>query len=155
MLAQEKILWYQKSREEWLEYGDRNTRYFHGVATNTRRRNRITSLQDESGNWIDQPEELEDHAMRYYSNLFFVHDTAPSFHMQNSFPTLEEHTLRHLARDVIDEEIFSIVKSFGAFKAPGLDGFHAIFYHSQWQLIGQSFCELIRNIFDDPRKVLI
>jgi len=29
VLRQEEILWYQKSRENWVKLGDRNTSFFH------------------------------------------------------------------------------------------------------------------------------
>lgn len=40
----------------------------------------------------------------------------------------------------------------GGFKAPGPDGFQAIFYQSQWSIVGDDFCHLIMEIFDEPRK---
>lgn len=48
-LANEELLWFQKSRAKWLECGDRNTRYFHGVTTIRRQRNIISSLLDDNG----------------------------------------------------------------------------------------------------------
>ena len=33
-------------------------------------------------------------------------------------------------------------------KAPGLDGFHALFYQNQWSVVGQSLCSMVRDAFD-------
>lgn len=43
-LAQEEILWFQKSREQQALYGDRNTKYFHTQTLNRSRRNKIHAL---------------------------------------------------------------------------------------------------------------
>lgn len=50
-------------------------------------------------------------------------------------------------------KIYSTVKNFGHFKAPGPDGFQAIFCQSQWQIIGSSFCNMIRSILSNPRRI--
>lgn len=41
----------------------------------------------------------------------------------------------------------------GGFKASRPDGFQAIFFQKQWQTIGREFCDLVKQIFDEPRKV--
>lgn len=46
---EEEIYWKEKSRETWLQEGDRNTRYFQGCVKFRRVKNRITSLVDENG----------------------------------------------------------------------------------------------------------
>lgn len=45
ILYQEELLWFQRSREEWITSGDRNTPYYHAAATVRKARNTITSLQ--------------------------------------------------------------------------------------------------------------
>lgn len=36
-------------------------------------------------------------------------------------------------------------------KAPGLDGSHANFFQSQWDAVGRSVCDSIRNISESRR----
>jgi hypothetical protein len=45
MHMQFEIFWHQRSRVNWISYGDRNTRFFHNAVTIRRRRNLIVSLQ--------------------------------------------------------------------------------------------------------------
>lgn len=59
ILAKEEILWYLKSRAKWIEFGDRNTKYFHGVTTIRRRKNHTSSLQNSQGVRISDHFELE------------------------------------------------------------------------------------------------
>lgn len=45
LLTKEEIHWKQRSSNNWLHEGDRNTTYFHNTATDRRRRNTIHQLQ--------------------------------------------------------------------------------------------------------------
>ncbi|XP_074271496.1 uncharacterized protein LOC141595430 [Silene latifolia] len=54
VLAQEELLWYQKSRVDLIKDGDRNTSYFHNSTLVRRWRNRITTLKNGEGAWTDE-----------------------------------------------------------------------------------------------------
>ncbi|KAK8582503.1 hypothetical protein V6N13_069280 [Hibiscus sabdariffa] len=55
ILDQEELLWKQKSRSDWISFGDRNTAYFHKRATINKRINRISKLQLANGEWCEDP----------------------------------------------------------------------------------------------------
>ncbi|XP_057426143.1 uncharacterized protein LOC130719539 [Lotus japonicus] len=44
ILTQEELTWFQKSREKWVKFGDRNTRFFHTQTVVRRKRNKIHGL---------------------------------------------------------------------------------------------------------------
>jgi uncharacterized coiled-coil DUF342 family protein len=46
---QEEIMWKQRSRIQWLNEGDNNTKFFHQKASRRRNKNRITQLSQEDG----------------------------------------------------------------------------------------------------------
>lgn len=46
-------MWKQSSRNRWLKEGDKNTKYFHCRANQRNRRNLITGLEDDNGNWVE------------------------------------------------------------------------------------------------------
>ena len=43
----EEILWRQRAKTAWLKEGDRNTKYFHSVASKRKRNNRISRIQED------------------------------------------------------------------------------------------------------------
>lgn len=44
-------------------------------------------------------------------------------------------------------------KAIFIWESSRMDGFQAIFYKSQWDVVGDSFCSLIRSIFGDLSKI--
>lgn len=48
LLEEEEKYWSIRSREEWLLWGDRNTKWFHSLACHRRKRNKIDSLVNEN-----------------------------------------------------------------------------------------------------------
>ena len=51
VLLQEELFWFQKSREQWVRLGDRNTRFFHMQTVMRRKRNKIHGLFMDDGSW--------------------------------------------------------------------------------------------------------
>jgi hypothetical protein len=41
------LYWRQQTRVQWTQLGDRNTAFFHAVATQRRQTNNITSVDDQ------------------------------------------------------------------------------------------------------------
>ncbi|XP_070010645.1 uncharacterized protein [Nicotiana sylvestris] len=55
VLRMEEDFWKLRSRINWLNEGDANTRLFHISTINRLRHNRITHFKDNVGNWIEDP----------------------------------------------------------------------------------------------------
>ncbi|XP_074314900.1 uncharacterized protein LOC141651074 [Silene latifolia] len=73
ILEREEILWYQKSRVNFIKDGDRNTSYFQ-VSTLIRRwRNRINSLKNDEGIWVENREDVKQLVIDYYKKLYTDH----------------------------------------------------------------------------------
>lgn len=69
ILQQEELLWYQKSRKEWIAFGDRNTSYYHRSTMIRRNQNKIGSLRI-NGEWSSDPAVLQQHVKEYFPGLF-------------------------------------------------------------------------------------
>src|ERR1044072_4026269 len=72
ILLQEELMWYQKSREQWVRFGDRNTNFFHTQTVIRRKRNKIHGMFIGNGVWSTDEEELEAEAHLFYTNLFYI-----------------------------------------------------------------------------------
>lgn len=88
VLFQEELLWFQKSREDWIHFGDRNTRFFHTSTIVKHSCNHIKSLKDSSGDWIMDELVLKGMAHQFFSELFSVDFTSGStFLSRGNFPS--------------------------------------------------------------------
>lgn len=61
ILNQVELLWYQRSREEWILSGDRNTKFYHAATMTRKQKSIITTLRVDSGEWISEPTTLMNH----------------------------------------------------------------------------------------------
>ncbi|XP_061355974.1 uncharacterized protein LOC133300445 [Gastrolobium bilobum] len=75
------------------------------------------------------------------------------FPVSGQFPPLDVNALHSLRCIPTSEEIRRTVFSMGKFKAPGPDGLQAIFFYTQWETIGNSACNMVKDIFISPGKI--
>ncbi|XP_050207419.1 uncharacterized protein LOC126656837 [Mercurialis annua] len=148
-LYQEELLWLQKSRYDWIIDGDRNSAFFHKKVKQRRRQNRILMLKDDNGVYIDDQSKLQQMAMDYYKSLFKADIVNNGTDLiSGAFPSLNSDVLEKLSKSVSDEDIKQALWDMKPLKAPGPDGLHALFYQSQWGLIGGKVCSFIKSIFN-------
>ena len=69
------------------------------------------------------------------------------------FPEVNPLWLNAMSNKVSEEEIEKVVRCMGSLKAPGPDGFNALFFQNQWPQVCSSVHNFITKIFDDPRHV--
>ncbi|WJX74258.1 hypothetical protein P8452_57931 [Trifolium repens] len=70
LLQKEETLWRQRSRATWLKDGDRNTKFFHGKASQRKKTNCIKKLKDEDGVWWSGQDNVEKVLLHYFDELF-------------------------------------------------------------------------------------
>ncbi|XP_060962155.1 uncharacterized protein LOC115720894 [Cannabis sativa] len=127
LLAKEEQYWQQRSRIDWLQSGDRNTKFFHAKASARNSTNKIKSLKD-----ADE----EDHWA-----LSHVLSTIPT--------TINDDQNEFLLRDFTREDVFFALKYMASDKSPGLDGMSAMFYHHHWHIVGDLVSSVVLNILND------
>ncbi|GLT67469.1 hypothetical protein SLA2020_397770 [Shorea laevis] len=152
LLKCEEDLWFLKSRSQWIQEGDRNTRFFHISTIRRRSYNRIMGLKDPHGTWCYEPIGIQATVLSYFKDLY---TTSHSYSFHDSFmgiteaPIIEHSKWDSLMSPPTDAEILATIKSMKAWKAPGPDGLHAAFFQKFWELINPKLCPEIRMVFDN------
>ncbi|OMO91045.1 Endonuclease/exonuclease/phosphatase [Corchorus capsularis] len=66
----EERFWHQRSRLNWIMYGDRNTRFFHSTTVQRRRRNSISRIKNNDGVWLTEKDDIRGFIVESYKELF-------------------------------------------------------------------------------------
>lgn len=132
MRDQENIFWKQKSRDKWLQDGDRNTKYFHLTTLIRRRNNKIEGLFDDHVQWHTDSGMMKYIAVNFFTDLFSFSNTHDDirFVIPWMFPTIDDLTLSDMYKSVSLLEVKNVIFSIRGLKAPSYDGFLAIFYQN-------------------------
>lgn len=134
--------WAQHSRAKWIREGDRNTRYFHVMASIRRRKNNIEYLK-EGEHMIEDPTEIKMAATNFFKNLFTEeHEIRPVFEGLDFKRLGEQH--EHILTDPFSTaEIDAAVAACDSSKSPGPDGFNFMFIKNSWDLIKEDIYAIV------------
>ncbi|CAJ2670486.1 unnamed protein product [Trifolium pratense] len=148
ILFQEEIHWYQKSREQWVKFGDKNSSFFHAQTIIRRKRNKIHNIQLPTGIWSSDSSIIQHETQKFFKDLF-CSPQSPHNHsfVINTHPIIDADGCGNLTKDVTKEEVTLALNSMKPFKAPGPDGFQCIFFKQYWHIVGDDIYNLVKNAF--------
>ncbi|KAI8525452.1 hypothetical protein RHMOL_Rhmol13G0231200 [Rhododendron molle] len=149
-LLREEMYQHQRSRLNWITYGDKNTAFFHATVIQRRQRNQLTRLKNNEGVWLSEDHEINEHLSEYFSKLFTAtgsRDFEEVLHKVDKCVTDDMNC--KLTRRVSDEEIKEAVFQLGALKTPGPDGFPGLFFQKFWGTVGEDVNEAVKRFFSD------
>ncbi|XP_062013933.1 uncharacterized protein LOC133730332 [Rosa rugosa] len=147
-LAHQERFYCDKSRIKWLSEGDRNTSFFHAMVKVRQLKHSLSVLRDGS-RVIDDPKEISDHVINYFSDLFTadssVIDTGLVSQVIPKIVTNEENA--QLTAIPTSEEIFQVMCSMDHNSSPGPDGFGGVFYMKCWSIVGEDVIQAVQSFF--------
>ena len=137
----------QKSRVQWLALSDRNTSFFHKSLLHRQVRNRIHNLQDDAGNIIHDQQEIGKLASNYFERLLCAPQSPILEDMHAIFPnTISEDSKAIAVAPITNDDIKTALFSIADNKAPGPDGYNALFFKKSWDIIKNDFTVVTSSI---------
>ena len=147
LILMEEISLRQKSRALWLKEGDKNSKFFHRIATSNRNRNTIGQLSID-GEVSTQQAAIKEHIVQFYEQLYTEGEFQRPLLDGLEFNGLAEEDLEGLDRPFSEEEVFNVVKNFNGDKSPGPDGYSMAFYQACWSIIGREVMDVCNEFYD-------
>jgi hypothetical protein len=150
VLDNEESFWRQRSRENWLLYGDSNSAFFHKAANGCKRKRTIFSLKKGDSIVLGDAALLE-HATAFYKDLFGpVIDSGIRL---SGDVWSDEEKLNDVDRAGLDmnfslEEIKDVIDHMEKNKAAGPDGFPIEFYQHCWDIIKFDVLHVFKDLFE-------
>ncbi|XP_031111969.1 uncharacterized protein LOC116015942 [Ipomoea triloba] len=149
VLYQEELIWFQRSREQWITSGDRNTKYYH-IATSVKSSyNKISRLKTDNETWITDELEIRNHVRSYFVNLYKKERSSNIYMLQpRKFPRLADSEWEEVNAPFHPDDIKQALFDMAPCKAPGPDGYTAGFYQKSWSIIGDCVVRYVQEFFE-------
>ncbi|KAL4291241.1 hypothetical protein GQ457_14G017610 [Hibiscus cannabinus] len=109
----------------------------------------VHALRDSNGAWCSDQSHLRSMVVDYYKDLFSSIGSTTSGYLHHGYFMQCTAKMRWVfTTPISDEEVSKTVFEMGPLRAPGVDGFNALFYQRNWSIVGSSVCALVRDTFN-------
>ncbi|XP_077228657.1 uncharacterized protein LOC143861656 [Tasmannia lanceolata] len=127
----EESMVHQKSRLDWLQLGDSNSKFFHSVVRARNIANNIMALEKTNCNITTNPEEIADIPQSYFSSILNS-QRSQTCQCPDPIRKISDQEASWLSRSISNEEIEDVVLKAPSNKAPGPDVFNGSFFQHFW-----------------------
>lgn len=102
---------------------------------------------DRNGTWISEKECLKNLAVTYYKDLFSAESPlAEVDFLRGCFPLIKPVQKLELEKEISWEEVWNALKKMGPLKAPGPNGFPAIFFQRTWNAMVPASVDFVKKL---------
>lgn len=149
LLNKEEAMWHQRSRTNWLKSGDKNTSFFHQIASGRKKRNAIDKIRDANGLFAEEEDRIEQIFCEYFEDLFKSEDT---FDIDATISALDSRVTSDMNKNLdakfTKEEVVAALNQMHPLKGPGLDGIPALFHVKFWSIVEHDVVSVVLDILN-------
>lgn len=157
LLAAEEAFYKKKSRVDWLVEGDQNTAFFHKAVSAKNHHEVIHSLTSLQGNKLTTFDEISDEATKFFKKLLGAVDagvTGCSLDvLKELVVSLSDDDSINLCAAITEEEVIGAIFGIGNEKAPGPDGYTALFFKAAWSIVARDVIDAILWYFESGKII--
>ncbi|CAL5339713.1 unnamed protein product [Camellia sinensis] len=131
---------------DWTLKGDRNTKFFHAMASSRQARNTINSITVGNASF-EEPNAVKQEVWNHFSNMF-TDDWKIRPVLTGDFKSVRSSPSFHLLEaEFSEEEIWAAIKDCNGNKAPGPDGFNLLFFQKFWKLLKVDILNFMKDFY--------
>ncbi|XP_062075434.1 uncharacterized protein LOC133779496 [Humulus lupulus] len=141
----------QKSKIEWIQFGNENSSYFHAYIKQWKRANRITSYISEDGKVEDSYPKVISHFINHFKSVLGCSNKASGkvdYVITDLGPVLSVEDQLALIKPFSNKEVKTTLFCISSIKRPGPDSFGAGFFKSLWKDMGKEISKAVLEFFD-------
>lgn len=149
LLKWEESLLKQKSRCNWIQAGDQNSKFFFRMLQQRKARNSITQLILANGEVCTNQDIIRSEIMDYYKNFL---GTGQNRNGIIDISEFQDMVVPSKAKDslcsmVTETEIREALWNIKDDKSPGPDGYNSYFFKKTWTIVGKEICNASQDFF--------
>ncbi|KAK4258391.1 hypothetical protein QN277_007846 [Acacia crassicarpa] len=111
-------------------------------------------LKNNMGKWIEEEKEIANLFLEFYRGLFSEDGCERGWiPTRQSWGLVDEENWKKIGGEVSDIEVYSAFFQMGGYKAPRIDGFPAVFYNQNWELVGSLVTNFIKTLWRQPERI--
>ena len=139
-----------RSRANWIDLGEKCSKYFFGLEKKNANNKTISNLKDKDGTTHNDKTNINRIVFEHFSNVFasknILQKDICCFLENLDVPTIDENQKTSLESELSDIEIKKAIDCLANDKAPGTDGLSANFYKAFWQELKPFFMRALKEI---------
>ncbi|RVW47226.1 putative ribonuclease H protein [Vitis vinifera] len=139
--------WRQHSREIWLREGDRNTGFFHRMAS-AHRRNNAMDIIKVNGEWLVEEQEVREGVVNSFQQMLSEDMVWKADIGRIQVSCISQQEAESLEIPFAEIEIHSALMEMSGDKAPGPNGFTVAFWQNAWEFTKEEIMEMFKEFHE-------
>lgn len=139
-----------RAKAQFLEEGERSTRYFYSLEKSRRADQTIRVLTKENLDTVSEPQDLLKETYYFYKTLFTAQtcdEDARNQFLNADIPKLPDNARKSCEGLIAEEELQKAVRSMENNKSPGIDGLTTNFYKHFWPILSEKLTRVYNHAF--------